>query len=57
MAESSAGGLCPELTPSGNRYPSLTKPSPLLPHAGLATQRECLEIVGCYGRGKVNRLA
>ena len=23
----------------------------------LATQRECLEILGCYGKGKVNRLA
>ena len=24
---------------------------------GLATQRECLEILGCYGVGKVNKLA
>ena len=24
---------------------------------GLATQRECLEILGCYGEGKVNKLA
>ena len=24
---------------------------------GLATQRECLEILGCYGKGKVNKLA
>ena len=24
---------------------------------GLATQRECLEILRCYGKGKVNRLA
>jgi hydroxymethylglutaryl-CoA reductase (NADPH) len=24
---------------------------------GLATQRECLEIMGCYGQGKAKRLA
>ncbi|MFZ5563001.1 MAG: hydroxymethylglutaryl-CoA reductase, partial [Thermodesulfobacteriota bacterium] len=24
---------------------------------GLATQRECLEILGCYGKGKVMKLA
>ncbi|MCB0054074.1 MAG: hydroxymethylglutaryl-CoA reductase, partial [Caldilinea sp.] len=24
---------------------------------GLATQRECLELLDCWGRGKVNRLA
>jgi hydroxymethylglutaryl-CoA reductase (NADPH) len=23
---------------------------------GLATQRECLEVLGCYGRGKARRL-
>ncbi|HMA44887.1 MAG TPA: hypothetical protein VKO86_12750, partial [Gemmatimonadales bacterium] len=24
---------------------------------GLPTQRECLEVLGCYGIGKVNKLA
>lgn len=24
---------------------------------GLATQRECLEMLGCYGKGKVKKLA
>ena len=24
---------------------------------GLATQRECLEVLGCYGAGKVRKLA
>jgi hydroxymethylglutaryl-CoA reductase (NADPH) len=24
---------------------------------GLPTQRECLEVLGCYGKGKVNKLA
>ena len=24
---------------------------------GLATQRECLEMLGCYGKGKVHKLA
>ena len=40
---------------------SLTIPSLLFAtHGGgtaLATQRECLELLGCYGKGKVNRLA
>jgi hydroxymethylglutaryl-CoA reductase (NADPH) len=61
VAESSAGILYAELTPSGGLYLSLTIPSLIVATygggTGLATQRECLEILGCYGRGKVNRLA
>jgi hydroxymethylglutaryl-CoA reductase (NADPH) len=42
-------------------YLSLTIPSLIVATygggTGLATQRECLEILGCYGKGKVNRLA
>jgi len=42
-------------------YISLTIPSLIVAThgggTGLATQRECLEIMGCYGQGKVNRLA
>jgi hydroxymethylglutaryl-CoA reductase (NADPH) len=42
-------------------YISLTIPSLIVAtHGGgtaLATQRECLEILGCYGKGKVRKLA
>jgi len=61
VAESSAGILYAELTPAGDLYLSLTIPSLIVATygggTGLATQRECLEILGCYGKGKVNRLA
>jgi len=61
VAESSAGILYAEITPSKDFYLSLTIPSLIVATygggTGLATQRECLEIVGCYGKGKVNRLA
>ncbi len=61
VAESSAGILYAELTPSKDLYLSLTIPSLIVAThgggTGLATQRECLEIIGCYGQGKVNRLA
>lgn len=61
VAESSAGILYTELTPAGDLYISLTIPSLIVAThgggTGLATQRECLEILDCYGKGKVNRLA
>jgi len=61
VAESSAGILYAELTATGDLYVSLTIPSLIVAtHGGgtaLATQRECLEILGCFGKGKVNRLA
>lgn len=61
VAESSAGILYSELTPAGDLYLSLTIPSLIVATygggTGLATQRECLEMLGCYGKGKVNRLA
>jgi len=61
VAESSAGILYAELTPSADLYISLTIPSLIVAThgggTGLATQRECLEILGCCGQGKVNRLA
>jgi len=61
VSESAAGILYAELTPSKDFYTSLTIPSLIVATygggTGLATQRECLEIVGCYGKGKVNRLA
>jgi len=61
VAESSAGILYTELTENQDLYISLTIPSLIVATYGggtaLATQRECLEILGCYGKGKVNRLA
>jgi hydroxymethylglutaryl-CoA reductase (NADPH) len=61
VAESSAGIVYCELTPERDLYISITIPSLIVAThgggTGLPTQRECLEILGCYGQGKVNRLA
>jgi hydroxymethylglutaryl-CoA reductase (NADPH) len=61
VAESSAAVLYSELTPARDLYVSLTVPSLIVAThgggTGLPTQRECLELLGCAGKGKVNRLA
>ena len=61
VAESSAGLIYTELTPEKDLYISITIPSLIVATygggTGLATQRECLDILGCNGRGKVNKLA
>ncbi len=61
VAESSAGIIYTELTPDRDLYISLTIPSLIVATygggTGLATQRECLEILGCRGRGTVRKLA
>jgi hydroxymethylglutaryl-CoA reductase (NADPH) len=61
VAESSAGILYTEITPEGDLYTSITIPSLIVATygggTGLPTQRECLEVLGCYGREKVNKLA
>jgi hydroxymethylglutaryl-CoA reductase (NADPH) len=61
VAESSSGILYTELTPDGDLYMSLTIPSLIVATFGggtaLPTQRECLELMGCVGRGKVKKLA
>ena len=61
VAESSAGLLYSELTPERDLYLSITIPSLIVAtHGGgtaLPTQRECLSMLGCTGRGKVNQLA
>jgi hydroxymethylglutaryl-CoA reductase (NADPH) len=61
VSESSAGVVYAELTPEKDLYLSITIPSLIVAsHGGgtsLATQRECLEVLGCYGRGGVNKLA
>jgi hydroxymethylglutaryl-CoA reductase (NADPH) len=61
VAESSAGLIYTELTPERDLYISITIPSLIVATygggTGLATQRECLELLGCHGKGKVNKLA
>ncbi|WP_405232836.1 hydroxymethylglutaryl-CoA reductase [Lentisalinibacter salinarum] len=61
VAESSAGIIHAELTPEGDYYFSITLPSLIVAThgggTGLPTQRECLEVLGCYGKGKVLKLA
>jgi hydroxymethylglutaryl-CoA reductase (NADPH) len=61
VSESSAGVVYTEVTPEGDLYISITIPSLIVAThgggTGLATQRECLEILGCVGKGKVQKLA
>jgi hydroxymethylglutaryl-CoA reductase (NADPH) len=61
IAESSAALLYAELTPEKDLLMSITLPSLIVATCGggtgLPTQRECLEVLGCYGPGKVNRFA
>lgn len=61
VAESHAAFVYAELTPDGDYYYSVTLPSLIVATygggTGLATQRECLEVLGCYGAGKARKLA
>ena len=61
VSESSAGILYSEVQDDGDLYISLTIPSLIVASfgggVGLPTQRECLEIMGCYGRDKVKKFA
>jgi len=61
VAESSAGILHRELTEQGDLYISLTIPSLIVASygggTGLGTQRECLELMDCYGKDKVLKFA
>ncbi|PTQ91365.1 hydroxymethylglutaryl-CoA reductase [Agitococcus lubricus] len=61
VAESSAGYVHGELKENGDYYFSVTIPALIVATYGggtaLATQRECLEVLGCYGTGKVHKLA
>ena len=59
--ESSAGFYFGEILENGDYYYSITIPSLIVATygggTGLATQRECLQMMDCYGSGKVNKLA
>src|ERR671922_239191 len=61
VAESSAALVYAEQRPNGDYYYSVTIPSLIVATygggTGLPTQRECLELLGCYGAGKVRKLA
>jgi hydroxymethylglutaryl-CoA reductase (NADPH) len=61
VAESSALYGFSELLPNGDFYASVTLPSLIIATygggTGLATQREGLEMMGCYGKGGVYKLA
>lgn len=61
VSESSAGIIYTEVTPNHDLYISITIPSLIVAtHGGgtsLPTQHECLEILGCTGRGKVRKFA
>jgi hydroxymethylglutaryl-CoA reductase (NADPH) len=61
VAESSAAFVYAELRDNGDYYYSVTIPSLIVATygggTGLPTQRECLELLGCHGAGKVRKLA
>ncbi len=61
VAESHASLVHAEITPEGDYYYSVTLPSLIVATygggTGLATQRECLEVMDCYGAGKARKLA
>jgi hydroxymethylglutaryl-CoA reductase (NADPH) len=61
VSESSAGIVYTEVTDNRDLYISITIPSLIVAThgggTGLATQRECLELLGCRGRGSVHKLA
>jgi len=61
VAESSAALVHTELLADGGYYYSITIPALIVATygggTGLPTQRECLELLGCYGAGQVRKLA
>jgi hydroxymethylglutaryl-CoA reductase (NADPH) len=61
VAESSAALVYAELRDNGDYYYSITLPSLIVATygggTGLATQRECLQLLGCYGSGQVGKFA
>jgi hydroxymethylglutaryl-CoA reductase (NADPH) len=61
VVESAAAFAFAELRPNGDYYYSVTLPALIVATYGggtaLATQRESLELMDCYGKGKVNKFA
>jgi hydroxymethylglutaryl-CoA reductase (NADPH) len=61
VSESSAGIFYSEITETGDLYVSLTIPSLIVATfgggTGLPTQRECLEVMDCYGKDRAKKFA
>jgi hydroxymethylglutaryl-CoA reductase (NADPH) len=61
VAESHSGVTYAQLLENGDYYWSTTLTSLIVATygggTGLPTQRECLEMLGCYGKGKVHKFA
>jgi len=61
VSEAAVGITRMELTPEGGVYVSVTLPNLIVGTVGggtgLATQKECLEMMDCYGDGKVQKFA
>jgi hydroxymethylglutaryl-CoA reductase (NADPH) len=61
IAESSAAAVYAEITRTGDYYFSVTIPSLIVATygggTGLPTQRECLELLDCYGKDKAKKFA
>jgi hydroxymethylglutaryl-CoA reductase (NADPH) len=61
VVESHAAIVYAQLLENGDYYWSITIPSLIVATygggTGLATQRECLEMLGCYGAGKADKFA
>lgn len=61
VSESHAAITYTQLLDSGDYYWSVTLPSLIVATCGggtgLATQRQCLELLGCFGSGKADKLA
>jgi hydroxymethylglutaryl-CoA reductase (NADPH) len=61
VAESHAGITYGQLLDNGDYYWSVTLPAVICAThgggTGLPTQRECLELLGCHGAGKADKLA
>jgi hydroxymethylglutaryl-CoA reductase (NADPH) len=61
VAESHAGFVFSELKDNGDYYFAVTIPSLVVATygggTGLPTQKECLEVLGCYGKGRVRKFA
>ena len=61
VAEAATGTVRLETTEEGDLYAAATLPNLIVGTVGggtsLPTQRECLELMGCYGPGKAGKLA
>lgn len=61
VSESHAGIVYTQLLDNGDYYWSITLPALIVATygggTGLATQRECLDLLGCYGSGNVYKFA